>query len=113
MLNDILNLPQYPSSKRLFIVDMMRKFEDCATTSRPNQTLLVPDLLPKDEPYTGESGPARSPSSTASRRVLPTSIMSRFIVRMNTFIFKTVTAFWRGTQAGREHRSRQSRHRRS
>jgi hypothetical protein len=29
MLDEILNLPEYPRGKRLFIVDMMKKFELC------------------------------------------------------------------------------------
>lgn len=29
LLNSILNLPEYPSNKRLFIVDLMKKFELC------------------------------------------------------------------------------------
>src|SRR6266540_2368228 len=53
MLDEILNLPEYPRGKRLFIVDMMKKFELCYDIE-PDKTFLVPDLLPKDEIYTGE-----------------------------------------------------------
>ena len=35
MLNDILKPPEYPSDKRLFIVDMMKKFELCYDISNP------------------------------------------------------------------------------
>ncbi len=89
MLNKILNLPEYPSNKRLFIVDMMKKFELCYDIE-PDKSFLIPDLLPKDEPFTGEWDGALA--FQYHYNVLPTSIISRFIVRMNAFIHKTV---WR------------------
>jgi len=89
MLNDILNIPEYPRNKHLFIVDMMRKFELCYDIE-PSQIFLVPDLLPKDEPFTGEWD--GSLAFQYYYNVLPSSIISRFIVRMNTFVHKTV---WR------------------
>jgi internalin A len=89
MLANILPEGDYPANKRLFIVDMMRKFELCYDIV-PEQTFLVPDLLPKDEPYTGEWEGALA--FQYHYNVLPSSIISRFIVRMNGFIHKTV---WR------------------
>ncbi len=89
MLNKILNLPEYPSNKRLFIVDMMKKFELCYDIE-PDKSFLIPDLLPKDEPFTGEWDDALA--FQYDYNVLPSSIISRFIVRMNAFVHKTV---WR------------------
>ncbi|MBC7877029.1 MAG: leucine-rich repeat domain-containing protein [Anaerolineales bacterium] len=89
MLNSILNLPEYPSNKRLFIVDMMKKFELCYDIE-PDKSFLIPDLLPKDEPFTGEWDGALA--FQIHYNVLPSSIISRFIVRMNAFIYKTI---WR------------------
>ncbi len=89
MLADILPEDDYPANKRLFIVDMMRKFELCYDIV-PEQTFLVPDLLPKDEPFTGEWNGALA--FQYHYNVLPSSIVSRFIVRMNGYIHKTV---WR------------------
>jgi len=89
MLADILPEDDYPANKRLFIVDMMRKFELCYDIV-PDHTFLVPDLLPKDEQYTGEWDGALA--FQYHYNVLPSSIVSRFIVRMNGFIHKTV---WR------------------
>ncbi|WKZ40510.1 MAG: COR domain-containing protein [Anaerolineales bacterium] len=89
MLADILPEEDYPANKRLFIVDMMRKFELCYDIV-PEQTFLVPDLLPKDEPFTGEWEGALA--FQYHYNVLPSSIISRFIVRMNGFIHKTI---WR------------------
>src|SRR6185503_10541524 len=49
ILDEVLNLPEYPRGKRFFIIDMMKKFELCYDIE-PDKTFLVPDLLPKDEP---------------------------------------------------------------
>ncbi len=89
MLADILPEDDYPANKRLFVVDMMRKFELCYDIV-PEQTFLVPDLLPKDEPYTGEWDGTLA--FQYHYNVLPSSIVSRFIVRMNAYIYKTI---WR------------------
>jgi internalin A len=89
ILNKTLNPPEYPSNKRLFIVDMMKKFELCYDIE-PDKSFLIPDLLPKDEPFTGEWDGALA--FQYHYNVLPSSIISRFIVRMNPFVHKTV---WR------------------
>jgi internalin A len=79
MLDEILNLPKYPRGKRLFIVDMMKKFELCYDLE-PDKTFLVPDLLPKDQPDLKFNG---VPAFEYAYPVLPSSIITRFIVRMN------------------------------
>jgi internalin A len=83
MLDEILNLPEYPRGKRLFIVDMMKKFELCYDIEA-DKTFLVPDLLPKDEPaglkFNG------IPAFEYAYPVLPSSVITRFIVRMNQHI---------------------------
>ncbi len=89
MLDEILNLPEYPRGKRLFIVDMMKKFELCYDID--GDTFLVPDLLPKDEPYTGEWDGVLA--FKYDYGVLPSSIMSRFIVKMKDFVHQPST--WR------------------
>jgi internalin A len=90
MLNIILNLPEYPSHKRLFIVDMMKKFELCYDI-QPDKVFLIPDLLPKDEPkgIDLESVPAFQ----YQYPVLPSSVITRFIVRMNQHITENLA--WR------------------
>ncbi|MBT3313335.1 MAG: TIR domain-containing protein [Anaerolineae bacterium] len=80
MLDEILNLPEYPRSKWLFIIDMMKYFELCYNIE-PDKTFLVPDLLPKDEP-TGLNFNG-TPTFEYAYPVLPSSIITRFIVRMN------------------------------
>jgi internalin A len=89
MLDDILNFPEYPRGKRLFIVDMMKKFELCYDIES-DKIFLVPDLLPKDEPTVGDWNDAVT--FQYYYNVLPSSILSRFIVRMNGFIHEIV---WR------------------
>lgn len=79
MLDEILNLPEYPRGKRLFIVDMMKKFELCYDIE-PDKTFLVPDLLPKDQPDLNFNG---IPAFEYAYPVLPSSVITRFIVRMN------------------------------
>jgi internalin A len=91
MLNKILDLPEYPRNKRLFIVDMMKKFELCYDIE-PDKSFLIPDLLPKDEPYTGDQEWNGALAFQYHYNVLPSSIITRFIVRMNAFVHKTV---WR------------------
>lgn len=89
LLDDILRDKQYPHNKRIFIVDMMRKFELCYDLE-PSKTFLIPDLLPKDEPFTGEWDDTLA--FKYRYNVLPSSIFSRFIVRMNSSIYRTI---WR------------------
>ncbi|MEH2260863.1 leucine-rich repeat domain-containing protein [Nostoc sp.] len=81
-LNRILDNSRYPGNKPLFIIDMMRKFELCFPLEDGNgDRFLIPDLLPKEEPATGdwENGLAFQYHYS----VLPNSIISRFIVRMH------------------------------
>ncbi len=79
MLNEILNIDGYPRDKRLFIVDMMKKFELCYNLE-PDKSFLVPDLLPKDQPELNFNG---IPAFEYAYPVLPSSVITRFIVRMN------------------------------
>ena len=59
---------------------MMKKFELCYDIE-PDKTFLVPDLLPKDEP--AELKFNGVPAFEYAYSVLPSSIITRFIVRMN------------------------------
>ncbi len=90
MLNDILKSPDYPSDKRLFIVDMMKRFELCYDIES-NKIFLIPDLLPKDQPKSIELKIV--PAFEYHYPVLPSSVITRFIVRMNEHIENDVA--WR------------------
>ncbi|MEA3281799.1 MAG: COR domain-containing protein [Euryarchaeota archaeon] len=59
-LNRILDAPGYPRDKqRMFIMDMMRKFKLCFDFDDfPDQRFLIPSLLSKEEPDTGDWGGA-------------------------------------------------------
>lgn len=81
-LNRILDDPRYPRNKQLFILDMMRKFELCfPLEDGTSDRVLIPDLLPKEEPATGEWDSILA--FQYHYKVLPNSIISRFIVRMH------------------------------
>jgi internalin A len=88
-LERILDSTTHPTECHGFIMEMMKKFELCYDIET-DKSFLVPDLLPKDEPFTGEWDNALT--FQIHYNILPNSVISRFIVRMNTFIHKTV---WR------------------
>jgi internalin A len=90
MLDRILDLPEYPRSKRFFIIDMMKKFELCYDIEK-DKTFLVPDLLPKDEPFDLQF--EGIPAFEYIYPVLPSSVITRFIVRMNQKIDNDIV--WR------------------
>ena len=85
-----LNKRRYPDRKHLFIIGMMRKFELCFDIE-PDRQFLIPDILPKEEPYTGEWD--NTLAFEYHYPVLPNSIISRFIVRMNHCIHQKT--YWR------------------
>lgn len=79
MLDEILSQPEYPRGKRLFIVDMMKKFELCYDLE-PDKIFLVLDLLPKEEPKLNLN---YLPAFEYVYTVPLSSVITRFIVRMN------------------------------
>lgn len=89
MLDDILNSADYPRGKRLFIIDIMKKFELCYDIES-DKSFLVPDLLPKNEPKILFKG---VPALEYQYPVLPSSVITRFIVRMNQHIHEN--SVWR------------------
>jgi internalin A len=91
-LNQVLNLSAYPRHKHLFIVDMMRKFELCFDfEGLRDQKFLIPDLLTKEEPESGDWDGALA--FQYHYNVLPSSVISRFIVRMHHYVHQNV--YWR------------------
>lgn len=92
MLNRILDSKEYPRDKHLFIMDMMRKFELCFDFEGfYDEKFLIPDLLSREEPYTGKWDDALA--FQYHYDALPGSIISRFIVRMHPYICKET--YWR------------------
>ncbi len=90
LIGDILDPTAYPPSKHLFIMDMMREFELCFALE-PDQQWLIPDLLPKTAPDTGDWSNALA--LQYHYNILPQSIISRFIVRMSAYI--SHHTYWR------------------
>ena len=91
-LDDILDREVYPRQKHPFVLDIMRQFELCFDfEGAKGERYLVPDLLPRDEPDTGEWDDALA--FQYHYDLLPTSIISRFIVRMHPFISQNT--YWR------------------
>jgi Leucine-rich repeat (LRR) protein len=90
-LSKILDPGKYPPRQHLFITGMMKKFELCFEFDDPPNTFLLPDLLPKNEPDTGSWDSALR--FQYHYEVLPSSVISRFIVRMHPFI--SHRTYWR------------------
>ena len=91
MLSHILDRTKYPRNKYLFIVDIMREFELCFPLGGSSDRFLIPDLLSKEEPATGEWD--ETLAFQYHYNILPNSIISRFIVRMHHYADKKT--WWR------------------
>ena len=93
-LSTILKQPdRYPTNKRPFLMNLMEKFELCFKLDDYNtDRYLISDLLPIDEPDvdTYETAPLHF---QYHYDILPSGIISRFIVRNHTLIHKTMR--WR------------------
>lgn len=105
-LQTILQDPAYPRAKQIYILDMLRKFELCYDLEGQRDTVLLPDLLPKEQPDLGqinglhkeEGGSRTAPTLNTLAfqyhyNVLPGSILTRFIVRLHPYIAQGVV--WR------------------
>ncbi|MFM6861358.1 MAG: COR domain-containing protein, partial [Dolichospermum sp.] len=79
-LKRILDNSKYPDDKPKFIIKMMEKFELCFPVDNVDNIdgYLIPDLLPKEEPATGEWENVLA--FQYHYNILPSSIISRFIV---------------------------------
>jgi internalin A len=93
-LNSILKDPQrYPGNKRHFLMGLMEKFELCyPLDSHRTPHYLISDLLPIDEPDVDdlEDAPLHF---QYHYDILPSSIISSFIVRNHNLIYKNTR--WR------------------
>ena len=90
----------YPTEEsRKFILRMMEKFELCFPMEDYNHQdypdYLIPDLLPKEEPDTGEWKDCLN-FEYHYDKVLPNSVISRFIVKSHDLIARTnYRTYWR------------------
>jgi GTPase SAR1 family protein len=83
MLKEILDDEPY-QEKRMFIVDVMQKFELCYELPDREHAYLIPDLLPKEARETG--GWDGALAFEVHYSVLPGSILTRLIVRMHRHV---------------------------
>lgn len=80
-MRGLLPRHDYPSQQRRFLLDMMLKFE-LAFDLPDRQTLLIPDLISKEQPeFEWDDGEALQFAYQYS--VLPRSILHRFMVRQH------------------------------
>ena len=91
-LDKILDDDNYPRDKQIFIIDMMRKFKLCFDLEQ-DKKFLIPELLPKVSPDFDESDYEKSLAFQYHYEFLPSSVISKFIVEMNSFILDN--KYWR------------------
>ncbi|MEH2070231.1 MAG: leucine-rich repeat domain-containing protein [Nostoc sp.] len=91
--NRILDLKRYPEKRHCFLTELMKEFQICfQLPDCPKPKFLIPGLLPKDEPSdTNLTG--NTLEFQYHYRVLPESIMSRFIVLAHEKIHNQI--YWR------------------
>ena len=78
----ILDPERYPTARHHYLVDLMERFELAFPMPDTNrEQFLVPDLLPRQQNYTGEW--EESLGFQYHYEVLPQSVVTRFIVRMH------------------------------
>jgi internalin A len=88
--NILKQIDRYPEAKRPFLMGLLEKFELCFKMDNYSpRRYLISDLLPIDEPDIDiyESAPLHF---QYHYDLLPSSIISRFIVRNHTMIYKTM-----------------------
>lgn len=87
-LNDvgkILDSEEYPTNMRIFILDLMKKFELCFSFPTDDNLYLIPELLHKEEPVeTSQFDPKECLNFQYHYPVLPEGLIPRFIVRTHT-----------------------------
>jgi small GTP-binding protein len=86
-LGTLLDAKRYPKDRQALIVEIMEKFELCFEIDSKRQQFLIPELLSKEEPDINWDYD-NSLAFQYHYDVLPSSIMSRFIVRMQERISK-------------------------
>ena len=100
----ILDTTTHPPARHRFIMDMMRKFELCFDfEGLKDERFLIPDLLSQQEPYTGDDWDDCLTFEFAYD-VLPSGVISRFIVRLHHMIDSGVV--WRNGVVLRDGRNR-------
>jgi len=90
-LDKLLDSQRYPRAKRHVILEIMEKFELCFAYD-PRERYLIPELLPKEEPDLQDWKDASGLRFEYHYDVLPTSVISRFIVKTHDTILSKI--YW-------------------
>ncbi|MGF1536248.1 MAG: COR domain-containing protein [Elainellaceae cyanobacterium] len=91
-ISRVLPADRYPAKRHIYLTELMKEFQLCFDLSdTPGQRLLMPALLPKDEPEVDIEGTTLE--FQYRYRVLPGSIISRFIVLSHQKIHEQT--YWR------------------
>ncbi len=94
VLGEILDAAEYPPDRHDFLIGMMRRFELCFAFEGRDDEYLIPDLLSKETPLlTWDEETALNWEFHYD--VLPSSVISRFMVRTSLYLPKVGTAMWR------------------
>jgi internalin A len=87
----ILDNKRYPEKRHHFLIELMKEFQLCFKLNESEQ-YLIPGLLPKEEPENTDLG-QNCLEFQYNYRVLPESIISRFIVLNHEKIYQQI--YWR------------------
>jgi internalin A len=91
-LSRVLNPERYPSDRHNYLIELMKEFELCFDIDCNPKQYLIPAILPKDEP-----AKTKLEGDTLEfqyhYRILPNSIISRFIVNTSDYIHNQT--YWR------------------
>ncbi|MHC1598291.1 MAG: COR domain-containing protein, partial [Candidatus Methanofastidiosia archaeon] len=91
-ISSTLDFSLYPSKReKMFILDVMEKFGLCVKVNNSSNKYLIPDLLPLDEPFIDNWETIIA--FEYRYRVLPKSVISRFIAQQFTYIYQKMV--WR------------------
>jgi internalin A len=90
--NILKQIDRYPEAKRPFLMGLLEKFELCFKLDCNPDRYLISDLLPIDEPDIDQYE-TTTLHFQYHYEISPSSIISRFIVRNHTMIYKTM--LWR------------------
>ncbi|WP_292733885.1 COR domain-containing protein [Nostoc sp. JL31] len=91
-LTRILNPERYPTKRHGYLIGLMKEFELCFALECQPPQFLIPGLLPKDEPDETELDD-ETLEFQYHYKVLPESIISRFIVNTHEKIHQQI--YWR------------------
>jgi internalin A len=91
-LSRVLNPERYPSDRHNYLIELMKEFELCFDIDCNPKQFLIPAILPKDEPAETELE-GDTLEFQYHYRILPNSIISRFIVNTSDYIHNQT--YWR------------------